>query len=555
MFNWKYPNRRAELAVLRSGKIPMPPSFKLPDLDYTNGVDWTVMNDEPPSVRWFLNHLLYTRPLLLASTDDDIAKATMIIKSWIDANSVEPQSDFAWDGHATAFRSEQIACLKTHISEEWLDRSIIQHAEFLANPANYQGDWNHGLDQNIGLLSLGHVFNNREWIELARERAIAAISKMVDWQGVSIEQAVAYHFYNYIRFQDAEAMFAECDAALPSDIFRNVHNMTTFLAHATLPNGKWCLIGDTINHETDRDRLRDTDAGFALSQGAHGARPNNLYAVYQSGYVFGRSGWGDARPFDEESHYSLRFGPGRVIHGHNDHTSLTYYTKKDNLIIDGGFHGYTNDKFRDHLRTPAAHNVVYTTDKAKFHWNAKTVLKEFRIQIDWQSYVLADEPYPKSKRSRSVLFVQRPIEFVLVLDRVVGPKRRYEQAWHFDDKVTLEISGNRVEASAPNTSISIHQLWPVDSLEVVKGRQEPPQGWGGFGSFDLRPIPTLVSARSGSDVTFLTAMVVQPSGAQHKVEIIQRPIKVDGVSRHISIRVGSASVNVALMEDGMLLIQ
>lgn len=549
MFNWKYPNRRAELEVLRTGKIPVPPSFGLPNIDYSNGVDWRIVNSEPPPVRWWLNHLKYTRPLLLSSNPADLDRAVKIIKSWVECNSVNPQSDFAWDGHAVAFRSEQLACLKTKIDEQWLDESIQQHGEFLSDPENYQGDWNHGLDQNIGLLSLGYSLKNTTWINLARERSIAAISKMVDWQGVSIEQAVGYHFYNYVRFQDAEDLFEECGAALPADIFDQVHNMTTFVAHATMPNGKWNLLGDTVDDKVERERLRDTDAGFSLSSGQYGKRPVSRFALYHGGYVFGRSGWGESRPFVDESYYSLRFGPGRIIHGHNDHTSLTYFVHQENVIIDAGFHGYTNDKFRDHLRSPAAHNVVYTTDATRFSWHAHTKLTEVEINREWQNYLLIDEPYPKTKRVRSALFVQSPVEVLLVYDRVAGPKRRYEQAWHFDESFALNRDGDYIEAASSKVHVDIYQLWPSDGIEIVQGNEEPIQGWAGYGVFDLRPIPTLLTARSGAEVTFLTAMVFQPVAAIQRVALSQQPIKRDGISRNVTIQVGDNVVNVSLLDD------
>lgn len=553
MFDWKYPNRKAELAALRSGKILTPPAFGLPDIDYTNGVDWKFANESPPPVRWWLNHLKYIRPLLLSPAHDDLELASKIIKDWVVANSQTPQSDFAWDGHAVAFRSEQIACLKSRIDAAWLDDAVAEHAEFLCAKENYQGDWNHGLDQNIGLLSLGYASQNPQWIELARERSIVAISKMVDWQGVSIEQAVSYHFYNYVRFEDAEAMFKECGAPLPPDIFEQVHTMTTFVAHATLPNGKWNPIGDTTDDKSERERLQTTDAGFALSQGMKGQRPANRFAVYQAGYVFGRTGWGDTRPFDEETYYSLRFGPGRLIHGHNDHTSLTYYSRKTDVLIDGGFHGYTTDKFRDHLRSPSAHNVVYTTDKTKFYWNAKTEIVDQRIERLWQNFVLKDKPYADTERTRSVLLVQAPFELILVFDRVTGPKRRYEQAWHFADTWELVKAGEHVEAHTPGAKVHIKQLWPTDTMDVVKGQDEPPQGWAGYGVFDLRPIPTLISSRRGGSVTFLTAMCVQANDADMP-EIIQQPIKRDGISRSILIKVGSDSITARLMDDDTIVL-
>src|SRR6202035_1284021 len=94
-------------------------------------------------------------------------------------------------------------------------------------------------------------------------------------------------------------------------------------------------------------------------KGARGTPPQQRVAVYAAGYVFGRSGWGTkTRPFSSQSFYSLRFGPGRQIHGHDDHMSVTYYARGRNLIVDGGHTGYEVGAYRDYLRSAQAQNVL-----------------------------------------------------------------------------------------------------------------------------------------------------------------------------------------------------
>lgn len=372
---------------------------------------------------------------------------------------------------------------------------------------------------------------------------------MVDWQGVSIEQAISYHFYNYVRFQDAEAMFRECGSPLPPEIFERVESMTTFLAHATKPNGAWNCLGDSTDDPNERERLDNTDAGFALSRGAKGIRPGNRFAIYHSGYIFGRTGWGETRPFDQEAYYSLRFGPGRMIHGHNDHTSVTYASRGRDFLVDGGFHGYTQDKWRDHLRNPSAHNVVYTTDQANFYWNAHTKLSEFQIESTWQNYKLVDTPYHRTERTRSVFFIQEPIEAMLVLDHLKGPTRNYEQVWHFDQAISLTNDHGIIKASTDGACATIQQLWPYDSIAIVEGQNEPPQGWAGYGTFDLRPIPTLLTAGSGGNVAFLTAIVIHEGEIP---QISQRPVRRDEVTRNISIQVGSKKITISIMNNNTM---
>jgi hypothetical protein len=139
---------------------------------------------------------------------------------------------------------------------------------------------------------------------------------------------------------------------LPGWITARIGLMPDFLAMATQPNGDLAQIGDTYLIRP-RDRP-GTPLQYAYSMGKAGKMPTQRVAVYQAGYVFGRSGWGTARTFGDQSFYSLRFGPGTQIHGHADHMGLTYYARGRNLIIDAGHFGYADTAYRAYLLSPEA---------------------------------------------------------------------------------------------------------------------------------------------------------------------------------------------------------
>jgi hypothetical protein len=508
LFEWAAPNRRTELKSLRMGKIPPPQAYGIEPIDITNGIDWSSLNDCPPPVRWWFNNFKFSQPLFLSGEAQDVDVARQIVKSWVEANPREnPASNFAWDGHATAIRAEHVACLAQSVTANWLDAAIAEHAAFLSDPANHQGNWNHGLDQDLGLLALGFVAGRKDWVALARERTIANIAASVDHQGVTNEQAVSYQFYNFVRFLDAHTQFDQAGMPLPDDILERVLLMPSFLAHAFQPDGQWVMLGDT--GEEDRRRLIGTEAEWSYTMGKSGTPPRQRFVDYHAGFIFGRTGWGTERPFEDESFYSLRYGPGRIIHGHNDHTSLTYYSRRREILRDGGFHSYTGDKWRDHLRTPWAHNTVYANDESRFRWQAPTRLLDIKVQPNWQSYRLHDQPYDRTDRERSVLFLQEPFEAIVVVDKMSGRSRRtYEQAWHFGENFKLRLDGNKVFANDGKLRIELHQFWPYDEMAVAKGQEDPIRGWGGFGKLDLRPVPVVLTRRSGAFVTYLTVIVI-----------------------------------------------
>ena len=118
-----------------------------------------------------------------------------------------------------------------------------------------------------------------------------------------------------------------------------------FIAHATKPDGLLAPIGDTY----PTDRGRGPIPGMALSQ-----------AWVQNGWAFGRSSWATG---DDPSYFSLRFGPGRQIHGNSDHGSVTLYANGSPIITEPGSIGYT-DARREWFRAPAAKNVLMVGDNS-----------------------------------------------------------------------------------------------------------------------------------------------------------------------------------------------
>lgn len=548
---WELANARKELAALREHKILFPPEYDLAPLDTAGVIPWERYNSEKPSVRWYLNNMKYLRPLLMSGQIADVQIAAEIAKSWHVANPISnPASDFAWDGHAAAIRVEQLSCLRIlGFQADWLDETLATHKKFLASANNYQGNWNHGLDQNIGLLYAAAATGDNMAAILARDRTVDAINAMIDWQSVSVEQAISYHHYNFLRLSNAQRLFRDCGLPLPDQLFANLAGMADFLAHATQPDGKWVRIGDTTQDQLTQG-LAGTTAHFASTQGLAGVKPASRFARFEAGYMFGRSGWGESRHFADEQYYSVRFGPARIIHGHNDHTSVTFYSRGREVLIDGGFHGYTSDKWRDHFRHPSAHNVVYALDSAKFFWNATTHLTDVKINPEWQAYKVSDEPYSKTFRTRNILFMQDPIEAAVILDRVVGPARRYEQAWHFGDQFKVEKTNYGAVLVDKDLVAEFHQLWPIDEMKLVRGQSEPIAGWAGFGVNDMRPVPAILTRKAGKDVSFLTVIALREVG--QRLEISQRPIRKHGVSREVQITLDGQSIMIEIENSNLL---
>jgi hypothetical protein len=186
---------------------------------------------------------------------------------------------------------------------------------------------------------------------------------------------------------------------LPGWITARIGLMPDFLAMATQPNGDLAQIGDTYLIRP-RDRP-GTPLQYAYSMGKAGKMPTQRVAVYQAGYVFGRSGWGTARTFGDQSFYSLRFGPGTQIHGHADHMGLTYYARGRNLIVDAGHFGYADTAYRAYLLSPEAASDLVMPG-VPFGPSAPGSLIGQSIGADGQFFELYDTAFGGLPRYRSV---------------------------------------------------------------------------------------------------------------------------------------------------------
>ena len=106
--------------------------------------------------------------------------------------------------------------------------------------------------------------------------------------------------------------------------------------------------------------MKDTPIEYVMSNGALGTQIDGV-KVYDGGFVFGRSGFGNKRPLKDETYYTLRFGPQRIIHGHNDHLSLTFWHSGRPVIIDPGHVGYAPGRDRNYVRSHEAVSYTHLT--------------------------------------------------------------------------------------------------------------------------------------------------------------------------------------------------
>jgi Heparinase II/III-like protein len=478
-------------------------------------------------------------------------RAEAILKSWIAGVPIADKNPLTAICSAQAFPGQA-----------WIHDQIPVLLDYYA--AHWQGAYNHGLSQDLELLQAGCAYPASEWggkplrwRDEARQQMIESFEPnqygpAIDSQGAVNEQATGYENLDLGLWTDAENDLAACGLSLPGTITSRIALIPTFLAMATMPNGRLVQIGDTYDI-TPRDRA-GTPLQYAATEGKAGTPPKQRIAVYAAGYVFGRSGWGTSRTFGQQSFYSLRFGPGTEIHGHDDHMGLTYYARGRNLIVNSGHYGYQQTPYRAYLLSPEAASVLVMPG-VPFNPSAPTALTSRRITATGQFYEFADTAFGGLPRYRSVYVSQDP-DFILVFDRASGASS-YQQLWHLDPALTVKtVTGSSAIATAPGTQLEIRriplpgQVIPAGSTQVVRGQVDPYQGWVSRASTQMTPASVVVMNQAGPSAAILTLIAPTAPGAVVTAATTRGPgstyrLRVDIAGRQLTFTV-TASGDITL---------
>lgn len=422
-----------------------------------------------------------------------LKRAAQITRSWLAAIPVSSRDPLTVICIAQAFPGQA-----------WMTGQIAPTVNWYA--ANWQGAYNHGLTQDINLLRIGCAYPATAFGGAALNWRKTAVSQMIesfgpnpygpaiDAQGAVNEQATLYEDFVYTRWRKGLPLLGSCGYTLPGWITARIAKLPDFLSYATQPDGNLVQIGDTYVERPAVDP----------------AVPGRV-AVYDAGYIFGRSGWTPAASF-----YSLRFGPGREIHGHDDQMGLTYYARGRNLIVDAGHYGYADTPYRAWLLSPEAASTFVLPDMS-FNPAAPTALIAEKIGSDRQFYELHDTAFGGLSRYRSVFVSQRP-DVVVVFDRAAGADE-YQQLWHLDPALTIgRVTSAGAIATAPGSELALlrvplpGQVVPAGSTTVARAQADPYQGWVSHQLEQRVPDDVVEMTTHGQAAAMLTVIVPAAPG-------------------------------------------
>jgi hypothetical protein len=433
--------------------------------------------------------------------------------------------------------STLICVARAFPGEAWIEGAIPPQVDLLAT--TWSGAWNHGMFEDLRLLKIGCGYPAGAWggkpvfwRERARARMLSALEPnsygpAIDDQGASNEQSTAYTALVRSLWTRGARRLEQCGYAVPAKWTDRLARMPTFIAHSIMPTGTWAQLGDTYGTQTAA--IAGTPVEYAATRGASGSPPAENVRIYAAGYVFGRSGWGTAQPVVNESYYTLRFGPRRQIHGHDDHMALTWYARGRELLVDSGHTGYEHTAYRQYLKSPEAHNVL-TMPGVRLNESASTTLRRSAVSSSGAFYEFHDTAYGGRPRTRSVYVAHSP-DIAVVFDRASGANQ-YRQHWHLHPTFNAVVH-SRSFATATSTDgtsrMSLFQVplpgqtLPVGSTRVVKGQTNPYQGWVSHAPLHRAPAPVVTMTRTGGSTAMLTLIVAANPVRRVTYELTRRP--------------------------------
>lgn len=502
--------------------------FDLEDPEWNDSRDVAPYNE--PGWRLYLHSLTWlTDPLLeagrrlhQAEQAERFRLVVDVIRSWA-ADSLPSSAEKMerWNGHCTALRATTLLTLSTFLDEDWLMDALREHGSVLME--NFSGYWNHGLVESVILYALGEVVEEESFRTTGIERLTECVDVMVDDEGAINEQAPTYAGYVWRLLRDSRtAVDEKTYPEIHQTISHKLESLEDFITNSLQPDGRHVELGDSYPDLPGAHPGSSTD--WFVRPAAGGKELRQTTASYSRGYVFSRASWERDQPDPINSYVTARFGPGRVIHGHNDHTSLTLWEYGRKILVDSGHVGYKQGPLRRHVQSHDAHNVV-TVQERRLDSTAETTL-DF-LDVDEANhrvrFSMSDQAYQGVSRHRTVaIFHDGPL---VVLDRISntlenGPITA-TQTWHLSPEFTIDQctpnESNFVSALGDlklkmvSFNVDAEDPQGIPGFSYWRGSESPLQGWAAAGRRHAVPSPTIGYSSRGQDSIILTAILPSPS--------------------------------------------
>lgn len=491
-------------------------------------------------------------------------KLIEITNSFID-NGMNGQ--YSWDYHGAAFRTMTLIDLREKLKEKnelpadldnKIQASLKLHGDFLADPAHFEKEYNHGLDQAAALYLLAINYPNmdgaKNWLKISSERMVSVLSGIIDDDGVLVENSPYYHLYVLEKLFEINKYLKQNNLSIDGFSDEKLDKMVTYVTYMLQPDLNVPTIGASIKRQVGLSGIYKEiavyrpDLLYVLSQGVYGLKPSKLNIQFpNSGETIMRSGWGRKDSYINQTQLIFDTGNYRTNHSDLDALSFNLYGNGIALMPDAGLFSYQPGPYRSYFHGTRSHNTVVVDGKDQNVGSAltnNTVTHGFFKEDSGYVYQSGQSTlYEGVTHERAISMIEGST--ILIIDKLKSSSEHtYEQMFHLfpgakvnSDGLTLTATG-----SQPGQSLSIKQFITDNvDLHTTKGNHNPPDGLCSFELNKAIPCTAVSYAQKGKDVSYVTAISIGESKAD---------ISYDKANNSITVGTLKGSYKIKINETG-----
>ncbi|MFN8159328.1 MAG: heparinase II/III family protein, partial [Candidatus Nanopelagicales bacterium] len=399
------------------------------------------------------------------------------------------RSDVVWSEGVNLRREQNLNCLYAVTGDDRLVPVLDAVATANLDPNRYYGPpqrlpHNHGLMANLALLHTADLLSRTDLRDAAVDRLRVAIDASFTAGGVSIEQSTEYHRENVTMWAAAAADVRSIGGADPVALADHIDAVLararSAYQHLVAPDGVPVPFGDLQAPRTTVVPQRYTS-----------------FVDPYAGVLASRWSWSAPDDF-----WTLRFGPGRRMHGHFDRTSVVWWTTGRPVVVDPGTATYVASPQRTWSQSAVAHSTAVVRG-ATYSSRAWVGLRSFSHRVGGDIAVISGPLYGVEQTRRvAVDPVRNRME---VTDTAARP---VNQVWQLDARWRLTgLNGTRTVARFADPTGAVLLVTTTGRVaSVVKGAPGLSGGW----TFSYPPARTTAAARmvvTGGTTTRTTFVV------------------------------------------------
>ncbi|MDN5354000.1 MAG: hypothetical protein PWQ09_756 [Candidatus Cloacimonadota bacterium] len=331
---------------------------------------WTKNNFYNNTHEFYGHSLIILWDLILAHQQtgnaDYLLKGEELITSWINNNErFDPLNQrYAWEDHSTAKRIIAILLFSDYAKQYIqfnkkfftnITKLTNYSAEFLNSDQNYSFNHNHGIYQDIALLTIALHCQNMKISDQLIKRANSRFEKQVlatfSLNGFHLENSPGYHFVTTDRCNDFKRLYKLTDYSLGSRIENIIKKANRNRKLFVMPNNKILNFGDTNSEEIVPEYEADSLLVFDQQAG---------YFIFKYDY----------------NYLAVKTSSVLQTHRHYDDMSFIIFIDGEQLTYDPGFLTYAKTETKYYSKSMQAHNTIIPKEKLgdyNFDYNSNFV--------------------------------------------------------------------------------------------------------------------------------------------------------------------------------------